>query len=134
MSALGLHSSDAILLAVLSHHEEGLTAAALARECKVDRAAVSRALPALLDADILAYAEPGQTQKRNYRSSLVLTPKGIETVKKMQDFTVDTVKRTSDDIPSEELATFYRVFRKLEKRLADHASALEENTEERKNR
>ena len=134
MRTLGLHSSDAILLAVLSHHEEGLSAAALARECKLDRAVVSRALPALLDAGVIAYADPSQQQKRNYRSALTLTPLGTEAVKKMQDFTVDTVKRTSDDISSEELATFYRVFRKLEKRLAEHASALEESTEERKKR
>ena len=50
----------------------------------------------------------------------------------MNAFTVDTVRRTSLDIPSEELAVFYRVFRRLEKRLAEHARELEEKNEERK--
>lgn len=131
MGTLGLHSSDAILLAVLSREPNGLTASALARACKLDRAAVSRALPALLAADIIAYSEP-QPQKRNYRSPLILTSKGKEAVLKMQEFTVDTVRRTSDDIKSEELATFYRVFRKLEKRLTEHADLLEEKKQERK--
>ncbi|MBE6656578.1 MAG: winged helix-turn-helix transcriptional regulator [Ruminococcaceae bacterium] len=125
MSSLGLHSGDAILLAVLNEHREGLSAAALSRACKLDRAAISRALPSLLSQGVISYSEP-QVQGRNYRSLLVLTEKGVQTVKKMRAFTIDTVCRTSDDIGSEELATFYRVFRKLERRLAEHARTLEE--------
>lgn len=131
MRTLGLHSGDAMLLAVLSEHEEGLSAAALSRACKLDRAAISRALPALLAEGVIAYAD-GHAQKRNYRSCLILTDKGKEQVKKIQVFTADTVRRTSEDIESEELATFYRVFRTIERRLADHAAALENAGEERK--
>lgn len=127
MKTLGLHSGDAILLAVLSRNVGGLSAAELARACKLDRAAVSRALPALLSSGVISYFEP-QPQKRNYRSRLILTEKGVATVKKMHDFTIDTVHRTSDDIPIEEIATFYRVFRTLEKRLGEHADALEDKT------
>lgn len=130
MGTLGLHSGDAMLLAVLSRHEDGLSASELARACKLDKAAISRALPPLLEKGEVAYREP-HTGKRSYRSRLILTEKGRETVKKMNAFTVDTVKRTSEDIPSEELATFYSVFRKIERRLAEHAAALEEKTEER---
>ena len=49
MQALGLHSGDALILAVLGKHGEGLSSAALARACHLDRAAVSRALPHLLE-------------------------------------------------------------------------------------
>lgn len=127
MSTFGLHSGDAMLLAVLSRHGEGLSAAELSRACKLDRAAVSRALPSMLDAGIVTYAE--EQKKRNYRSRLILTAKGEETVKKMNAFTVDTVRRTSDDIPSEDLSTFYRVFRILECRLSSHAAELEASVE-----
>ena len=131
MKTLGLRSGDAILLAVLSRNEGGLSAAELARACKLDRAAVSHALPTLLSAGVIAYLEP-HLQKRNYRSRLILTEKGTATVKKMHDFTIDTVRRTSDDIPTEEIATFYRVFRTLEKRLDEHADILESRIKERK--
>ena len=80
---------------------------------------------------MIAYLEP-HLQKRNDRSRLILTEKGTATVKKMHDFTIDTVRRTSDDIPTEEIATFYRVFRTLEKRLDEHADILESRIKERK--
>ena len=51
----------------------------------------------------------------------------------MHFFTVDTVRNTSGDIPSEELKTFYRVFRTIEKRLSEHADALEEKNGKGKN-
>ena len=130
MSTLGLHGSGAILLAVLCRHKEGLSAAELSRACKLDRAAVSRALPCMLEAGVVAYAE--QQKKRNYRSRLILTAKGEETVKKMNAFTVDTVRRTSDDISSEDLSTFYRVFRAIERRLSCHAAELEKSIEKEK--
>ena len=129
MGALGLQSSDAILLAILSRHEDGLTAAELARACSIDRAVVSRALPRLLSSGVILCSEP-PSQKRGYRSRLILTEKGQSTVEKMNGFAVETVRRTSCDISTEDIATFYRVFRKLEKRLADCAQALE--NEERK--
>ncbi len=130
MQSLGLHSGDAILLAVLSDHEDGLSASELSRRCKLDRAVVSRALPSLLAKGILAYGEPN-AKRRNYRSPITLTEKGKKTLEKIRDFTVDTVRRTSNDIEGEELATFYRVFRKIEKRLSKHARALDEKNEER---
>ena len=131
MKTLGLHSGDAILLAVLCHHADGLSASELARACKLDRAAISRALPALLSKGVIEYLEP-HPQKRNYKSKLVLTERGMDAVNQMHDFTIDTVRRTSDDISVEEIATFYRVFRTLEKRLNEHAQALEDASEERK--
>ena len=131
MAALGLHSSAALLLAVLSRHPEGLTSAALSRACKLDRAAISRALPTLLAEGVVSY-EDEQPQKRNYRSRLLLTEKGVEAVKRIQSFTVDAVRHISGDIDNEELTVFYRVFRTLEKRLSDHAKELEGTGEERK--
>ena len=127
MGKFGLHSGDALFLAVLEKHPEGLSAAALARECRLDKAAVSRALPHLLSVGVIAYA-----QGHSYRSPILLTEKGGEVLKQMDLFTADTVCHTSDDIPSEDLETFYRVFRTLEERLADHARTLEEANDEKK--
>lgn len=124
MQALGLHSGDALILAVLGKHGEGLSSAALARACHLDRAAVSRALPHLLEGGVIAYAQK-ESKGRNYGSLLLITAKGEAVLEKMHAFTVETVRHTSADIPSEDLKTFYRVFRTLEKRLDDHASALE---------
>ena len=124
MGSLGLHSGDALFLAVLEKHPEGLSAAALARECRLDKAAVSRALPHLLSMGVIAYA-----QGHSYRSPILLTQNGRDVLAKMDLFTADTLCHTSDDIPNEDLETFYRVFRTLEERLTDHARALEEMDE-----
>ena len=132
MGTLGLYSGDALFLAVLEKHPAGLSATALARECKLDKAAVSRALPHLLAAEVIAYAQ-APVQGRSYRSPILLTPKGHDVLAKMDLFTADTVCHTSDDIPSEDLETFYRVFRTLESRLSDHAKLLEESGEKAKN-
>ena len=127
MQTLGLHSGDALFLAVLEEQGGGLSSAALARACRLDRAAVSRALPRLLEAGVIACAENAKGNK--YGSLLVLTPTGKCVLKKMQDFTADTVRHTSTDIPDEELKIFYRVFTLIESRLSNHARALEKRAD-----
>ena len=130
MRALDLHSGDALFLAVLGKHPDGLSAASLARACGLDRAVVSRALPRLLEKGVIAYAAR-RAEKRGYGSLLLLTEAGRAVLSRMHAFTVDTVRHTSGDIPSEDLKTFYRVFRTIEKRLSEHAAELEENDCER---
>ena len=131
MQTLGLHSGDALMLAILGQYPLGLSAAGLARACCLDRAAVSRALPRLLEVGVIACAEK-KSGARGYGSLLYLTERGKDALGKMHAFTVDTVRHTSADIPSEELKTFYRVFRTLEKGLSEHAKALEESGKEGK--
>lgn len=131
MNKLGLQSGAALLLAVLCRHKDGLSAAALARACKLDRAAVSRAIPPLLEKGVIAYREE-HPEKRNYRSPLVITEVGARTVEQIHRYTVDAVRRISGDIEGEELAAFYRVFRTLERRLSEHEEELERASEERK--
>ena len=130
MSRFGLHSSDAILLAMLDQHPEGLTAAALARACGVDRAIISRALPNLISSGTVTYAEES-AKKHSYRAPLGLSDRGRDVVKKMHDLSVLVVKTASGEIPTEELAVFYRVMRTINRNLADHARLLEEETEEK---
>lgn len=124
MCRFGLRSSDALFLAILREHPEGLTAAALAKKCGVDRAVISRALPDLLASGTVCYAE-GTVPRRSYRARLFLSEKGVRIINEMTELSVVVVGAASSEVPREDLATFYRVLQTIKNNLADHAQKLD---------
>ena len=124
MCRFGLRSSDALLLAILCSHPEGLTAATLAKKCGVDRAVISRALPDLIASGAVRYADGAET-KRSYRARLALTEEGMAIITKMVDLSALVVGEASAEVSSEDLATFYRVLRTINQNLTAHAQRLE---------
>lgn len=125
MQEFGLHSSDVLCLVILRDKEAGLSAAELARACKVDRSVISRAVPTLLDRGVIRYKD-ASGGGRNYRTPLVLTEAGVRMTDEIQAFTVESIKTISGDVDPDELACFYRVFRKLDRSLAEYAEKLEQ--------
>ena len=124
MGRFGLRSGDAICLAMLERHPEGLSAAALAKACKVDRAVISRTVPLLMEEGMVSCYAPAE-KKRGYRTLLFLTEKGRIVVKEMHEFAVETVRCASDGLSGDELAAFYRAFRTIERNLDNYAEQLE---------
>ena len=129
MCRFGLRSSDALFLAILCSHPEGLTAAALAKACGVDRAVISRALPDLLASGAVSYAE-GQASSRGYRARLLLTERGKQVITEMTELSALVVGEASKEVPAEDLATFYRVLRTIDRNLTAHAHKLETSAAE----
>ena len=127
MSRFGLRSGDALTLVMLSQHPDGLSAAELARKCGVDKAVVSRALPALLASGAVVYTG-AFAGKRGYRARISLSPKGEEIVAQMREYSVTSFKISSGELSNEELATFYRVMRTVNRNLTTYARALDEES------
>ena len=125
MQRFGLRSGDALFLAILARHPEGLTAAALARECGVDKAVISRALPTLLSSGAVTYGD-GMAEKHAYRARLCLSERGREIVAEMRTYSVTAVKSASTGISPEDLAVFYRVLRTINQNLTQQTDACGE--------
>lgn len=117
MCRFGLRSTDALILAILYAHPDGLTAAALAKECGVDRAMISRALPAIIASGAVCYAQ--ETRGRSYRTPILLTDKGKRIITEMNEASVRIVGAASAGVSDEELTTFYSVLHTINKNLAE---------------
>ena len=124
MCRFGLRSSDALPLAILCSHPEGLTAAALAKKCGVDRAVISRALPDLITSGAVRYAD-GAEARRGYRARLLLTERGMAIITEMVEFSALVVGEASGEVPAEKMTVFYDVLRTINQNLAAHAQKLE---------
>ena len=125
MQSFGLQSSSALCLVVLSHHEAGLSVSTLAKECKLDKAAVSRTLHELYRCGAVCYPEAAPDGKRNYRLPWKLTPKGKRIVLKMRTLAERSVKRVTEDISPEELAAFYHTLGILRRNLTAYVKELD---------
>ena len=122
MGSFGLRSTDAICIVALSMHEEGLTVTELATLCKVDKAVISRSVKALLSASAIQYAS---TEKKNYRTRLILTDEGRKIAKNMSAMAEDAVLAVSSDIHPEELKEFYKTFGIMTRNLKEYAKGIE---------
>lgn len=122
MGSFGLRSTDATCIVVLSMHEGGMTATELAGFCKVDKAVISRSVKALLKAEAVRYAD---TEKRNYRSRLVLTESGKKIAENMSRMAKEAVLAVSGTLPDEELKSFYKTFGLMSHNLKEYAKGIE---------
>lgn len=129
MQRFGLRSGDALFLAMLDRYPDGMTAAALARACGVDKAVISRALPTLLSSGAVVYADAA-AKSHGYRARLCLSERGREIVKEMRASSVSAVKTASDGIAGEEIAVFYRVLRAINQNLSEYTVPRSEEGEE----
>lgn len=122
MGAFGLRSTDAMCIVVLSMHAEGLTATELAAFCKVDKAVISRAVKTLLLANAITYA---QTEKKNYRTRLLLTEKGRKIARNMLSIAKEAVTAVSGGLSPEQLQEFYKTFGIMNRNLKEYAKGIE---------
>lgn len=130
MGRFGLRSGDALTLVTLAQHPEGLTAAELARKCGVDKAVISRALPTLISSGAVVHSDTG-TGKHSYRARILLSQRGEEIVAQMREYAVASFQISSGDFSVEELTTFYRVMRTLNRNLTAYVLSLDEKSHEK---
>ena len=122
MGSFGLKSTDTMCIVVLSMHEEGLTATELAAHCKVDKAVISRAVKTLLKVGAIEYAS---TEKRNYRTRLLLTESGKRIALDMSKMAEDAVLEVSSGVAPEQLKAFYKTFGIMTRNLENYVKGLE---------
>ena len=104
VSVLGIKSVHVSWLYHLSLHPEGLTAAEIAQESRVDRSLVSREIAALKKAGHIT-----ALKERRF----ALTPSGEETVAKILEIIENVQDEVDSGISEEELAAFYTTLEKI---------------------
>lgn len=114
MNRLGLKGSDVTVLIMAARHPEGATVTELANECQVDKAVVSRATHLLIEQ---GYMESISNRMQNYRKKLRLTTKGEEAAEIVSNLAIQAVSAVSDEIPQEDIDTFYRTLEKITQNL-----------------
>lgn len=122
MDSFGLRSTDTTCIVTLSMHPDGLTATELASLCKVDKAVISRAVKTLLKVGAVEYAD---SEKKNYRTRLVLTESGKEIADSMSKMAKEAVLSVSDGVAPEQLQEFYKIFGVMNRNLKDYAKGIE---------
>lgn len=111
----GLRGVHVSCLLELNERPEGLAATELASACGVDRAQISRVTSELMELGLISGGDRGP--RRRYRSPLVLTEEGRLAASGMAGIVAEKLQSVSGDLPEEELAVFYRIFRQITERL-----------------
>lgn len=106
MAKYGLKGPHAQCMLAMDRYPEGITAARLCEICEKDKAAISRTLAELEHAGMVTRSDP---EGKRYRSSLVLTGKGKEIAKGVNQLVYHAVSQASTGYGPEERQTFVNV-------------------------
>lgn len=105
MNELGLKASHTMCLYYLGCHEEGLTAAEMTKYCKEDKAAISRALAALEERELVIRNIP--EEKRAYRTLYFLTEEGKYMVSQVNERIDYILEVAGEGLSEEQRDNFY---------------------------
>ncbi len=123
MQKFGLKGNHLMYLFYLLRHEEGLTAAQLAEQVGVNKAAVSRALAELYDCKVIDY--PDYVGGKKYNTVAVLTQEGKEKTEKIEKRILELIEQMSlVNVKEEDRTTTYIFLRTLAENLTKY---IEEN-------
>ena len=112
VSKVGVKSVCMLWLYELSLHPKGLTASELADSRNIDRSLVSREITALKnDGYVELVTSKG---KRGYNVPIVLTNKGKEVAKMIEEQGMLIQNAVNNEISEEELRVFYSVLEKID--------------------
>ena len=106
MANYGLKGPHAQCLLAISHYPEGITAARLCEICEKDKAAISRTLSELEDADMI------RRENRNgsrYRATLTLTEQGSAAAQAVSEKARLAVERAGTGLDDAQREIFYQV-------------------------
>lgn len=106
MAKYGLKGPHAQCLVVMARHPEGLTSVQLCALCEKDKAAISRAVAELEDAELLTRTEKNGVR---YRARLQLTPAGFQAAKAVNDRAELAVEQAGIGLNDEQREVFYHV-------------------------
>ncbi len=111
----GYKGAFAIYLATLSRYPEGLNSARLCDICDKDKAAVSRIISEMQEKGLV---EKVQLEDRIYRAKIVLTEKGREVAKMVNEKSAAAAEAVSGKVVGEnEREEFYALLEKMCKNL-----------------
>lgn len=106
MAKYGLKGPHAQCLLAMEHYPEGITASRLCEICEKDKAAISRALSELAEADMLTRFDP---EGKRYRSCLTLTEKGKQVAEHVNRLVYAAVMKASAGYGPEDRQIFVNV-------------------------
>ena len=110
MEQYGLRSSHVMCILQLAKSEGGLSSSALADACGVDKAFISRITSELLEKNYI-YKEV--VPEKKYKTSFLLTEKGEEVNKKMNEIISSRIESVDKHVTMKELQKFYEVLASL---------------------
>lgn len=106
MQPLGLKSIHVMCLFYLQQHPDGLTAAQLSALCEEDKGAISRALSALEDKQLIVFGDhPGQSKR--YRTQMILTDAGRNAARRIDARIESAVEQGGQGLSDQSRAEFY---------------------------
>lgn len=123
MEAVGLKSTHVMCLYSLGKTEEGLTAAQLCDICREDKAAISRSVNELVKKGY-ASLDMGE-EKRAYRTKILLTPKGLETVEYINRRIEQALDAVGEGLEESQRELFYKSLSMIGEKLQRYADALQ---------
>ena len=106
MTKYGLKGPHAQCLLVISQHPDGITAAKLCELCEKDKAAISRTVAELEEADMLLRRD---RDGKRYRSRLYLTEKGAEIAENVGSLVHMAVSQASEGYGEKDREIFIHV-------------------------
>ena len=106
MAKYGLKGPHAQCMLALGRFPEGITAAKLCEICEKDKAAISRAITELTDAQMVIREDP---EGKHYRCCLTLTQKGREVAEHVNRLVYAAVMKASEGYGPEDRQIFVNV-------------------------
>lgn len=106
MAKYGLKGPHAQCMLAMERYPEGITASRLCEICEKDKAAISRAVTELTDAEMVTRFDP---EGKRYRSSLILTEKGKEVAEHVNRLVYAAVMKASAGYGPEDRQIFVNV-------------------------
>ena len=116
MEKFGLKGAYAQYLLAMTHHPEGMTAAALCESCDKDKAAISRILSEMEHKGLVA-RDPGKPSP--YRSLVRLTETGKTVARYVQEKATAAVEIAGSVLTDEDRKNLYGILDRLSGKLQD---------------
>ena len=110
MGAFGLKGPHAQVLLVMNRYPEGITATQLCEVCEKDKAAVSRSVAELEQAELVKRAAHNGSR---YRARLTLTEKGVEAAQSVSRRARQAVEQAGEGLTDEQREVFYSVLAQI---------------------
>lgn len=111
----GLRSSHLMCILQLAKHG-GLSTVALAKECEVDKAYISRITGELLEKNYISRDTSGE---QKYKVKFTLTPEGKRLHREVLEIITRRLLSVNGDASGEELSLFYALLTKIDERISE---------------
>ncbi len=124
MNSFGMKGSHVMCLYYIGKNPEGHTALELCDLCKEDKSQISKTVAYL---QRVGYISPDKKSgSRKYKIRYVITPKGNEVYKSLNELIIGVLSKCEDGLSIEELEAFYSTFEKINSKLKTIQEELEQ--------